>query len=123
MTIDAFQRYYAMPKPCANCPFLKSGAIELRPGRLKGIVESLLANDHETFVCHKTVHCSKGGDWDEEAGEYRDSGNEMACAVATLYLLNQGRPSVGMRLAMAFGVLQYKEMIVNHGKLVVDQVN
>lgn len=122
MPAESFQRFYAMTKPCANCPFLKSGAIELRPGRLKGIVASLLSNDFESFLCHKTVHCSKGGEWDEEAGKYQDRGSEMACAGATLYLLKQGRPSVGMRLAMAFGVLKAEDMVQKHGDIVVDRV-
>lgn len=43
-------------RPCANCPFRKDeGAIELRPGRLEGIVADLKADQTQTFVCHKTL--------------------------------------------------------------------
>ena len=43
-------------RPCSNCPFRCDGeGIELRPGRLEGIVADLLANDQHTFVCHKTL--------------------------------------------------------------------
>lgn len=40
---------------CANCPFRATGAIELRPGRLQGIVADL-RNDSIIFPCHKTSH-------------------------------------------------------------------
>lgn len=43
-------------RPCANCPFRCDGAgVELSPGRLEGIVSDLLADDQQTFVCHKTL--------------------------------------------------------------------
>lgn len=89
---------YKLTKPCGNCPFLKEGAIELRAGRLEGIVEQLVDDDHSTFQCHKTVHNERtGGEWDEE-GEYKSSGKESMCAGAMIYLEKIGRPTVGMRL-------------------------
>ena len=43
-------------RPCANCPFRCDGAgIPLQPGRVEGIVSGLLADDQQTFVCHKTL--------------------------------------------------------------------
>lgn len=48
---------------------LERGAIELAPGRLDGIIEQLTSDDHSTFPCHKTLHCARGGEWNEE-GEY-----------------------------------------------------
>ena len=43
-------------RPCSNCPFrCDDDAIELRPGRLEGIIAGLLRNDMSTFVCHKTL--------------------------------------------------------------------
>jgi len=43
-------------RPCSNCPFrCDDDAIELRPGRLEGIIAGILRNDMRTFVCHKTL--------------------------------------------------------------------
>jgi hypothetical protein len=82
---------------------LVDGAIELAPGRLEGIIEELLANDHATFQCHKTVHSKRGGDWDDQ-GQYTPSGHEAMCAGAATFLMKQRRPSVSMRIAFAMGV-------------------
>lgn len=41
---------------CSNCPFRKEGAIELRPGRVEGIIAHLLGRDYNVFPCHKTTH-------------------------------------------------------------------
>lgn len=39
-------------RPCSNCPFRCDGAaIELRPGRIEGIIKGLLADDFLTFTC------------------------------------------------------------------------
>ncbi|HEE9763390.1 MULTISPECIES: hypothetical protein [Pseudomonas] len=99
---DPFAHHLRLKRPCANCPFLKEGAIELAPGRLDGIIEGLLEDDHSSFQCHKTVHSRKGGDRDED-GNYRSSGHEAMCAGAAAYLMNNNRPSVAMRFAFATG--------------------
>lgn len=100
--MNPIKDHYRIKKPCGNCPFLKKGAIDLVPGRLEGIAESLLGDDHSTFPCHKIVHSAQGGDWDEE-GAYHPSGREAMCAGAAAYLMKVGRPSVGMRLAFITG--------------------
>ena len=102
---NAFTTHYRLKKPCNNCPFLKKGAIALEPGRLQGIIDQLLTDDHATFQCHKTVHAETGGDWDAE-GQYHPSGHEAMCAGAASYLLKRGRPTVGMRLAIVFELLR-----------------
>lgn len=99
---DPFKHHLRLKKPCANCPFLKCGAIDLSPGRLEGIISSLLANDGQAFQCHKTVHSARGGDWDDD-GNYLPSGHEAMCAGAAAYLLKKNRPTIGMRLAFAVG--------------------
>ncbi|MEZ1440132.1 hypothetical protein QVM41_28145 [Pseudomonas shirazica] len=99
---DPFAHHLRLKRPCANCPFLKEGAIELAPGRLDGIIEGLLEDDHSTFQCHKTVHSRKGGEWDED-GNYTASGHEAMCAGAAAYLMKNGSPSVAMRIAFATG--------------------
>lgn len=101
MCIDS---YFKLKKPCANCPFRKEGAIELREGRLEGIIQGLIEDDQSSFHCHKIVHNERtGGEWSEE-GEYQASGRESMCAGAMIYLEKAGRPTVGMRLGQAFGL-------------------
>lgn len=95
---NPFKHHLRLKRPCKNCPFLKEGAIELMEGRLEGIISDLMTNDHSTFMCHKTVHSKRGGDWSDD-GEYTPSGEESMCAGAAAYLMKHGRPSVGMRVA------------------------
>ena len=43
-------------RPCSNCPFRSDGqGIELQPERLDGIIQGMLSDDQQTFVCHKTL--------------------------------------------------------------------
>jgi hypothetical protein len=99
-----YQNLFKLRQPCANCPFLKQGAIELAPGRLDGIVETLVSDDRSSFHCHKTVHNERtGGDWDDE-GNYAASGYESMCAGAMIYLEKMGRPTVGMRVGRVLGM-------------------
>ena len=103
MRRNPFAHHLRLKKPCANCPFLVDGAIDLAPGRRKAIIEGLMSDDHATFQCHKTVHSKHGGEWDEE-GNYAPSGEEAMCAGAAAVLVKRGRPSVAMRIAFAQGV-------------------
>lgn len=96
--LNSIETHYRMKTPCVNCPFRKRGAIELAPGRLEGIIEGLMEDDHSTFQCHKTVHSKRGGEFDEN-GDYTPSGNESMCAGAASFLMKKGRPTVGMRIA------------------------
>lgn len=76
-------------RPCANCPFRSDGAgIDLSPGRLEGIVSDLLADDQQTFVCHKTL--------DKE---------RMTCAGAVGLMSKLGRLPVIARLGLVYGVI------------------
>lgn len=96
--------FFALRRPCANCPFRKEGGVPLEPGRLAGIVEGLVSGEHTTFHCHKTVHNDRtGGEWDE-AGNYRASNKESMCAGAAIYLEKIGRPTVAMRLGVIYGI-------------------
>lgn len=101
---------FRLKRPCENCPFLKEGAIELRPGRLQGIIDGLVNDDMSNFQCHKTVHHPKtGGSWSEEGG-YKASGKECMCAGAMIYLEKAGRPTVAMRLGSAVGLYDRREL-------------
>lgn len=104
-----FKAMFAMAKPCPNCPFLKVGAIELNPGRLEGIIESLLRDDWTTFSCHKTVHSKHGGTWSDD-GDYTPSGKEAHCMGAMAYLKKIGMPNVPMRIGFATGMLSIKDV-------------
>ena len=73
--MNPIKQHFRLKKPCANCPFLKEGAIPLSRGRLEGIISTLIEDDHSTFQCHKTVHSKRGGNWDDEGncGFHADS--------------------------------------------------
>lgn len=103
MSSNPFEHHLRLKRPCENCPFLVDGAIDLELGRLEGIKQSLLADDHSTFECHKVVHSRLGGQWDDE-GQYHPSGQEAMCAGAAAFLMKRGRPTVGMRIAFALSV-------------------
>lgn len=98
-------RYFALKKPCANCPFLNEGAIELREGRLDGIKADLLNNSFASFLCHKTTYAT-GGETSECGDHYHTSGKESHCAGATAFLLANGMSNVLMRLAFSDGLIK-----------------
>ena len=109
--MNVIKNHFKLRRPCNNCPFLKTGAIELAPGRLEGIIDGLTKDDHSTFQCHKTVHNERtGGEWNEE-GVYEASGQESMCAGAIIYLEKAGRPTVGMRLGRAFGIYDPQKLM------------
>jgi len=99
---DPFKHMLRLKRPCANCPFRVIGAIKLAPGRLDGIVESLLADDGLTFHCHKTLDADAHDDSDEDGG-YASTGEEAMCAGAAALLMKRQRPTVAMRVAFAIG--------------------
>jgi hypothetical protein len=94
---------FNMKAPCANCPFLKEGAIDLHPGRLDGIKAHLLESDGNIFMCHKTVHSKLGGKWAEDDDRYIPSGHESYCMGAAAYQWHHERESVIMRVEMLLG--------------------
>lgn len=98
---------YALNKPCANCPFLKAGGIELQEGRVEGIIQELISGESSSFSCHKTVHCKTGGEWVEgEDGEehYQQSGKEQQCAGALAVLEKIGHRTQLMQVMGRMGM-------------------
>jgi hypothetical protein len=82
--------------PCGNCPFRKKGAIELQPGRLPGIIETL-ERDTNFFQCHKTTHGAKP--------------QESMCMGSVAWMLkNRGRISIMTRLALMDKSLTIKDI-------------
>lgn len=106
--------FFKLKRPCANCPFLKEGAIKLRPGRVESILHGLSADDHSTFSCHKTLD----GEEDDEGG-YNPGGGEKMCAGAAAVLWKRGLPTVGMRLSLAFGMTT-PELWEKNADIVID---
>lgn len=109
--------FFALRRPCANCPFRKEGGVPLQPGRLAGIVEGLVSGEHTTFHCHKTVHGPRGGDWDDE-GTYRASNQESMCAGAIILLEKAHRPTLAMRLGVALGMHDPARLAAHHSEIV-----
>lgn len=110
-----------LKKPCANCPFLVNGAIELEEGRLEDIVEDLKLDDGTNFQCHKSVYGSKGGNWEEgeEGGShYVPSGNESMCIGSAIYMLKIGRPSISLRFAILSKMITLKELTDQNDKII-----
>ena len=90
-------------RPCANCPFRCDGAgVKLNPGRLEGIVSRLLADDQQTFVCHKTLEKER-----------------MTCAGAVALMSKLGRLPVIARLGLAYGVIT-EDDIVSSAAMVIE---
>lgn len=88
---------FKLKKPCANCPFLKVGAIKLRPGRVEGIISELAKDDNTLFPCHKTI---KTTDVEiDEDGNDVITGTGNVCAGSLSYLIKIGRIPLGMRMA------------------------
>lgn len=117
-----YEKLFKLRGPCANCPFRKQGAIELAPGRLDGIVETLVSDDRSTFHCHKTVHNGRtGGEWSDE-GHYTSSGHESMCAGAMIYLEKLGRPTVAMRIGRVLGMYSPDDL-VQHFDAVIEPAN
>ena len=110
---DPFALYYRLKTPCSKCPFRKDSPIELRPGRLEGIVETLLKDQTSTFTCHNTFSSTRDDDDCDDDAE--DSGSldyrngEKMCAGAAAYLMKVQRPSVGMRYAMHSGSIAFDQ--------------
>ncbi len=82
------KKLFAQVRPCANCPFLKVGAIDLAPGRVEQIARNQIKHDDRPFMCHKTL----------------DKENRSYCAGALIYLEKAGRPNIVMRLGRSLGM-------------------
>ena len=103
-----------LKKPCANCPFLKKGAIELREGRLEQIARDLVRDDRTPFLCHKTVHSrrSDGERIEHEDGTttYVPGRRDSVCAGSMAFLMKAKMPNVAMRIGISLGLLSMKEL-------------
>lgn len=94
---------FKLRRPCDNCPFLKEGSIELRPGRLEDIIETI-KDDRTTFHCHKTLR--------------RAQKQEVLCAGAMIYLEKLNRPSIMMRLGRSSNVYDVTKLKPHFDKVI-----
>jgi hypothetical protein len=97
---------YALKKPCANCPFLKdrSKAIDLQPGRVTGIINSLILDHASGFSCHKTTHRGDYVETDDGEEIYVPGGSELECAGAMAVLEKIGHRTQLMQVMGRLGV-------------------
>lgn len=103
-----------MKKPCANCPFLKKGAIDLAPGRLIGIAQDAINDDTMPFLCHKSVQSSKNPRQtiiDENGDEQDLPGQSSSICVGSMVFLKKAKsPNVAMRMGAALKLLDPKAL-------------
>lgn len=76
MSFQPPEKFFGIPRPCANCPFRTDIPFPLHPARAASIADDLRTGG--TFVCHKTVDYS---DADVDPGQ--DSSCMCAGARAT----------------------------------------
>ena len=97
-------------RPCSNCPFrCDDDAIELRPGRLEGIIAGLLRDDMQTF--HKTLDTQ-----------------HMTCAGAVAVMAKLGRLPLIARLGLVHEVISVadieasKQLVIEPSDLRLDLI-
>lgn len=82
--------------PCSSCPFREGVDLNLEPGRIEGIIESL-KDDYHAFQCHKTTH---KGEWSEDGERYIPTGDELVCMGSLAYMHREGYLPVIARIAI-----------------------
>lgn len=92
-----------MKAPCANCPFKKEGAIDLRPGRLEGIIADLQSDDGANFQCHKTTHKKT---------------EPSMCMGSAVYMMKAQRPSVALRFALASRMIALNDLKEHYNAII-----
>lgn len=106
---------YSLKKPCKNCPFNKTGAIELHPGRVESILQDLLNGKTTGFQCHKTAYRAKSSE--------RVRGKEKECAGALIVLEKLERQTQLMQVMDRLGfykpadLLPYHDQVINAPRL------
>lgn len=94
---------FSMTTPCNNCPFRTDVIPYLRAERVRKLSVSL---KQETFDCHKTTN----GEFSDDDGHYRKSGDEAHCAGALILMEKIDEPSQMMRIAERLGMYDPGEL-------------
>jgi hypothetical protein len=96
-------KQFKLNQLCADCPFRKDDkAIKLEPGRIKGIIDSLVTQEVLTFHCHKTVY-GNSCNFDEE-GEYTPK-DVSHCPGAIAVMKKLGKDTVAVQIAERLNVI------------------
>ena len=88
-------KYFSLPTPCANCPFLIEPRFYLDPDRVDEIAESI--REGATFSCHKTVN------YDDDEPTERGS-RERQCSGVLITLEREDAPNQMMRIGERIGM-------------------
>lgn len=98
-------KLFAIKKPCKDCPFLDESDMRhsLSEGRIESIIKDLESD--RPFHCHKTVDYSL-----EEDNAAAMVENASYCAGSLLYMENAGNRPIHMRLGVAFGLYDPKQL-------------
>ncbi|WP_240416588.1 hypothetical protein [Paenibacillus periandrae] len=92
---------FSIKEPCKDCPFRKDNKLDLRPGRLEGIIRAL--HDNIPFHCHKTI------DYDKESEDQKVE-DALYCGGSMVYLKKCENTNVPMRLGQMLGVFHPDEL-------------
>lgn len=92
---------FRLRRPCADCPFRNDIQPFLSVDRACEIAEQTLINDNH-FHCHKTVDYGR-----KSSG---DVTNAQLCAGSMILQMKMKRPSVMMRMGMAFGIFKASQL-------------
>jgi hypothetical protein len=97
---------FGIKRPCPDCPFRTDIPGYLRGCRARDIIDTLLADDWQTFPCHKTTTEEEG----EDGGPVISTANAQQCAGSLLLLHTLGHINVPTRLALRSGVIDFDEL-------------
>ena len=105
---------FEMKRPCAECPFLKSGGVRLTAGRVREVAGNFLTEPGAMFPCHKTVD-SDDTQWARHAGW-------QMCAGGLLFAekVRPTRPVTMIQLAERMGL--YDRTQLHGAELVFDSL-
>lgn len=103
---------YSMPRPCANCPFLRKGGVRLGEERIREILAGVLGNPGATFACHKTT-----GVENDKRIEHRH------CAGALIFAEKHGTTGQMVRIAERLGMYDPTKLDQSAFELVFDTVD
>ena len=83
---------FALVTPCADCPFLKKGAIRLRAAR----IEEIVACEYP-FYCHKTTR-------HDDEGDAIATNDSVHCAGILIFHEKTGGSTNAMRIGERLGL-------------------
>lgn len=102
---------YTLTSPCANCPFRKTKAGMITPGRAFEISDMMLDRQGGQFPCHKTVDYSAVEDVEEDA---QVTEKTQHCAGALIFAEKIGKHGTQMmRIMERLGMYDAKKLMAD----------